>query len=114
MQASQFNEVFEGQVEACRKLLGVKASEYATGDLLHNFKVAAELQGVTPRQALAGMMAKHTVSIYDMSTVDKPYPKAVWDEKINDHINYLILLQAIVTEEREETLNKVMPGQIPI
>lgn len=49
-------------------------------------------------QAISGMMAKHTVSIYDMVESGKPFELAQWDEKITDHICYLILLRAALVE----------------
>jgi hypothetical protein len=97
--SEEFNKLLGGQLDMVESILGVKAKEYATDDRLHNFKVAAELQGLTPKEALAGMMAKHTVSVYDMATSEKIFPLAQWEEKITDHINYLILLKAIVIEE---------------
>lgn len=108
MDSQRFNDLFEEQVETCRKVLVQKGKEYSTQDKLHNFKVAAELQGVSPAVALSGMMAKHTVSIYDMMQSGQTYPKAVWDEKLTDHLNYLILLNGIVTEEREASINKAV------
>ena len=100
MTATEFERIFEEQVERSRIVLVNKASEYATEDRLHNFKVAAALEGKTPEQALAGMMAKHTVSVYDMAESGQPYPIELWQEKITDHINYLFLLNAIVREVR--------------
>lgn len=49
-------------------------------------------------------MAKHTVSIYDMARSDDSFSLEKWDEKITDHINYLILLRAVVVEENEVKL----------
>ena len=100
MTATEFERIFEEQVERSRIVLVNKASEYATEDRLHNFKVAAALEGKTPEQALAGMMAKHTVSVYDMAESGLAYPIDLWQEKITDHINYLFLLNAIVMEWR--------------
>ena len=100
MTATEFERIFEEQVERSRIVLGNKASEYATEDRLHNFRVAAALEGKTPEQALAGMMAKHTVSVYDMAESGMPYPIELWQGKITDHINYLFLLNAIVREGR--------------
>lgn len=100
MNAEEFNQVFQEVFRASRDVLVAKANEYADDvDRLRNFKQAAHLKGVTQREALAGMMAKHTVSVYDLcgQTFDTPLEK--WDEKIIDHINYLILLRAIVVEE---------------
>ena len=76
MTLDHFNVLTEEQMDRSSSVLSDKAKEYATEDRLHNFKVAAALQGVTPVQALAGMMSKHTVSI-----------------------NYLLLLNAMVREQ---------------
>lgn len=100
MSNETFNKFFEEQVERSRNVLCKKASEYATEDRLHNFRVAAKMQGCDEKKALAGMMAKHTVSIYDMCISGKDYPIELWGEKITDHINYLLLLNAIVREEK--------------
>lgn len=102
MDSARFAEIVDLQLRLCKDVLVDKAREYATEDRLHNFKVAAELQGVDMLEACAGMMAKHTVSIYDMCGSDEPFYAEQWDEKITDHINYLILLRAIVYEMAEE------------
>jgi len=105
MKTEMFNKLFEEQVCACSATLIKKAKEYATEDRLHNFKVAAELQGITPQAALAGMMAKHTVSVYDLCNGPRML-LSHWEEKITDHINYLILLKAIVVERNLELADR--------
>ena len=50
-----------------------------------------------------GMMAKHTVSVYDL--IDdyeqgKAISKEMWAEKIGDSINYLLLLTALLEEDK--------------
>ena len=102
MKTEQFEIIVQEQIARCTSVLIDKAKEYATADKLHNFKVAAQLQGITPRQALAGMMAKHTVSIYDMCVSHDDFSTDMWNEKITDHINYLLLLRAVVEEEKEK------------
>jgi len=102
MNLHAFATVRDHQIIRCMDILTEKADEYATDDRLHNFRVAAELEGVTVRQALAGMMAKHTISIYDMCKDPVVYPIVLWDEKITDHINYLLLLRAVVEEESQK------------
>ena len=101
MTTTDFERIFEQQVERSRSVLVSKAKEYATLDCLHNFKVAATLEGKSPAQALAGMMAKHTVSVYDMAESGEECPIDLWQEKITDHINYLFLLNAIIREGME-------------
>lgn len=97
-----FNDVVEQQLKRCTDVLIKKASEYAADhDRLHNFKVAAVMHSCPPIQALAGMMAKHSVSVYDMCNNGEVHSREMWDEKITDHINYLILLRALVAESHE-------------
>ena len=98
MKTEEFNKIMNWHIEHCKATLNNKATEYATGDRLHNFKIAAEIQNTTAVQALAGMMAKHTVSIYDMCR-DGCNDLDMWSEKITDHINYLLLLAALVRED---------------
>lgn len=102
MKSEQFEKIIEEQIETCKGILLKKAGEYATGgDRLHNFKAAAGMMGCAPTEALAGMMAKHTISIYDMCRSGHSYPMELWNEKITDHINYLLLLKAAVVAESE-------------
>lgn len=101
MRTEQFNTIIEEQQKRCVDILVNKAKEYATEDRLHDFKVAAELRMTTPINALAGMLSKHTVSIYNMCRSSKTYPQEMWDEKITDSINYLLLLKALTVEEAE-------------
>ena len=102
MRTEQFEEVINNRIETCKSVLCSKA-EYATDDRLHNFKVAGKLQKCTPVKALGGMMAKHTVSVYDL--IDnyeqgKAISKEMWTEKIGDSINYLLLLTALLEEDK--------------
>lgn len=99
MNTDDFAEIVGNQFRICEDVLVDKNREYATEDVLHNFRVAADLTGESMRKALSGMLAKHTVSIFDMCQSMEVYPLATWNEKITDHINYLILLKAIVLEE---------------
>lgn len=101
MNHKEFNAIYKEQIAQCTNTLINKAKEYSTEDRLHNFKVAGSLQGVTPKEALAGMLAKHIVSIYDLVQKDEQVPMAVWDEKIGDSLNYLFLLKALVIEEEK-------------
>lgn len=103
MNAKVFDELVAKRIGKCIGILCEKAEGYAAPkDRLHNFKVAAALQGITPREAIRGMMAKHTVSVYDMCKSNIVYPDAVWDEKLTDSINYLLLLEAIIQDENAE------------
>lgn len=101
MTPERFSQLVQKQFEYCSYVLSNKDGEYSTEtDRLHNFKQAAYLQQTTPRKALAGMMAKHTVSIYDACMSDQPYTVEFWLEKITDSINYFLLLKGILEDER--------------
>lgn len=100
MDRHQFQEVVERQFRMSHTVLVEKGREYADErDMLRNFKIAAGLQGSTPRQALGGMLAKHMVSIYDLINEDECAPTHIWDAKLTDAINYLLLLRALSVEE---------------
>lgn len=111
MNHEDFEIVFDRQVEQCSQILAKKSEEYASdSDKLLNFKTSSGLQHITPEKALSGMMAKHTVSIYDMIESEKVYPDEVWAEKITDHINYLILLRALVFDTTSQISHTIMAG----
>lgn len=102
MDSERFAEIVDLQIRLCKDVLVDKAREYSPdADRLHNFRVAAALQDVDLLEACAGMMAKHTVSIYDMCGSTETFTIEQWSEKITDHINYLILLRAIVQEIKD-------------
>lgn len=81
---NEVNKVFDEQVALCARILQQKTKEYTGDDTdrLGAFKAAAALQHCTPEQALAGMLAKHIVSLYDMCFDDGThYDISTWDEK---------------------------------
>jgi len=98
VRTDQFEGILDAQIQRIRDVLVVKAAEYATEDTLANFRKVANLRSCTVPQAISGMMAKHTVSIYDMVESGHSFDIAQWDEKITDHLNYLILLRASLAE----------------
>lgn len=86
-----------------QKTLISKHQEYATEDDFHNFCSAAILQDITPPQALMGMMAKHTISVYDAVNDDAQGIEIsidYWREKIGDNINYLLILWAMISLDK--------------
>ena len=110
MDNATFNTIIEAKIEEIRNTLVGKAKEYAADhDRLHNFAVTAEIRDQNLTQALAGMMVKHTVSVYDMINSGEAYSQAMWDEKTGDHLVYLLLLQATIVEDG---LIKREPGEI--
>lgn len=109
MDNRRFDAVVNNRMDRVASTLYYKNDAYnnqeMSSDRLRSFKTAAHLQGISPREALAGMMAKHTASIYDMCRDGHPHSLELWDEKITDHINYLILLDAVVQDEMDNNVN---------
>lgn len=99
------------QFNLCEQVLFKKRQEYAgpQNDNLDAFRKAGALQGSSSRAALAGMMAKHTVSVFDMCQAPiGAFSKEQWEEKITDHINYLILLKQLLYAEGD--FNEAIKG----
>ena len=85
MGTESFNAIIQAQMDWCMNKLVVKAVEYSEDDdRLHNFRVTAALRDTDMRDAVAGMMAKHTVSVYDMCNAIDLDDLDQWDEKIGD------------------------------
>lgn len=98
----KFEELTNERIKLCLSVLLDKSKEYANDvDRLRAFKAASAIEKCTAEEALGGMMAKHIVSIYDMLPNAKSYSLGKWDEKIGDSINYLLLLNALIKEERD-------------
>lgn len=104
MKNDDFNKIVEEQILLCKNLLISKGKEYneKKSDRLQLFKVASILEESNPEQALIGMMIKHTISICQMTNNPNNYSIEKWEEKITDHINYLILLKALIIEDYYE------------
>lgn len=99
MNNDEFERVAQNLLKKCYAIMFKRAMTYSTeNDRLANFRHAAGLTGRNMQQVLAGFMLKHTVSLYDMIETGYEYSLEHWEEKIIDHINYLILLRAILEE----------------
>ena len=105
MESITFNTIVGKRFDQCYKTLAEKGEEYSReGDRLWNFKRAGEKRRKTPAEALLDMKVKHDVSIDDIVDGMKrgvlPSLETV-AEKIGDSINYLLLLEGLIEEERE-------------
>ena len=99
MTTTDFNKVVEDQLDRIRNVLVKKAAEYnLDDDRLSVFKHAAALSEETPEQALYGFMLKHLISITDLINSKGTYSEELWNEKITDICNYLILLQGLLRD----------------
>ena len=112
MKTEELQKIMNRQFDVCMNIMAGKSEEYTEGseDKLEHFKAAAALMGVTPEAALMGMMSKHLVSVADMCMDQRgseAYSMDRWEEKITDSINYLLLLRAIVDENRTMSWEEV-------
>ena len=100
---SSFDQLVGERCGKIKAVLQSKAKEYVQGgDRFHNFKVAADIVGGSPEEALHGMMLKHIVSVLDLIKYPETRTKQMVDEKVGDNINYLILLEGIMLEGLKE------------
>lgn len=103
MHSLAFQALLAKRQELIQQVLEAKAKGISLGgDRLHNFKIAAHMAGITPEQALMSMDLKHRVCIEDMVEQRVPLTAELITEKIGDHINYMILLEALLTEKLEQ------------
>lgn len=98
-----FDKLVEQETQRMKDVMCSKSADYsADDDKLFNFKLAAELDGVSPVEALRGMWLKHRTSLrqgLDELMNGKCRPETWWVEKLTDDRNYSILLQALLTEK---------------
>jgi hypothetical protein len=111
MSNSELKDIMNTQLDRVEEILTAEGSKYSDdADCLSTFKLAGDLQNITPRVALSGMMTKDTVAIYLMvSHPTGSHTLAEWDEKLTNHIAYLVLLRAILEEEELERLAALHP-----
>ncbi len=101
MTDQEFDAIILQRSEKTRAVLASKAGEYARGDRLSNFKRAAGAMDTTPEGACVAFWMKHVISIVDLVNdlkQGKVATPAMWDEKIGDATNYLVLLDGLVRE----------------
>lgn len=107
MNTIEFNKIVDERKAKITEVLQSKAAEYAVDDeRLYNFIRAGEMLRRPPSTALLGMAMKHFVSVIDMvEAYEKGNPPTEYliNEKIGDSINYLILLEAIFKNKRNDT-----------
>ena len=104
MDIQTFDKLVERETKRMKDVMCSKSADYADGtDKLFNFKLAAELDGISPIEALRGMWLKHRSSL--RQALDELLggkdcrPETWWVEKLTDDRNYSMLLQALLTEK---------------
>ncbi len=108
MMQEKFDEIVNCKIQVIKDSLATKGQEYVQGfDRLQAFKDAAKLRNTTCEDALGGMVSKQIVSLFSMIKIATNLANHdnyvrdtydLWEEKITDIINYMILLDAILYE----------------
>ena len=107
LSSDEFLDILNERIATINVVLGSKAKEYAfKGDRLYNFNQAAVINSTTPAKALWGMATKHLVSIQDLINNRLENTEKNVNEKIGDMINYLILLEGILSTTRQEIIEE--------
>ena len=100
MKLNEFNNLVDELLEKCKKTLKVKQNEYNLDvDRLAFFKSGKDLTGLSPERTLYMFMYKHIKSLADMVKSEKAYPDELILSKIEDNINYLCLLYALMKDD---------------
>lgn len=107
MKQAQFQEIVNETISAIQGLLKVKGAEYAgSEDRLANFKRGATLTGCTPLQCTFIYASKHYDSISTYIKNCAAGTEQVLSEpiegRLDDLINYCILLKALIKEDEAE------------
>lgn len=107
MNVNSYNKAIDDQINQCRAILMIKHNEYAEdperedSDHLSNFHNCARILKTNVKKAWLGMFVKHIESLIKLINDDVDPYNHIWDEKITDSINYLLLLNALNEEVRE-------------
>ena len=109
MNSEELNKIIDERIQKIKDTLQSKAVEYASdSERLNNFIKGSKRTGQSRERVLEGYRLKHEISISDIVEgidLGQLPTKEALQEKIGDSINYLILLEASVTE-RINNLNK--------
>ena len=106
MRQKDFQDVVATTIRNTQKLLTVKGGEYAgSQDRLSNFKRGAELTGTTPLQVAFVYASKHYDGIATYIRRDSTGEVQAMSEpiegRLDDLINYCILMKAIIKEAQD-------------
>ena len=106
MTIDNFNELNKDIIRQCFKLLNDKGHDYteAGTDALANFKLVSSRVGLSPLQVWSVYFTKHIDSL-DTYIKKGELKSETIDSRIQDSINYLLLLNALV-KEKENNIEK--------
>lgn len=99
----QFDKVMGETFETCQKILSKKGPDYAgNSDRYNNFRLVAELIGISPYQVLAVYACKQFLGELNAIKQNPMYPTTAgepFSERVHDTINYQLLLKGMREED---------------
>lgn len=114
MQQQEFDTLVRATIASIEQLLLVKGGEYAgSEDRLANFKRGAALTGTTPMQCLFIYMSKHYDAVAtfirdDATGETRPRSEPI-EGRVDDLINYCLLLKGLIQEKNNADKIPVAP-----
>jgi len=102
MRQNDFDKMFEESITAMRSLLCSKGADYSDdNDRLSNFKIIADLVGITPLQVWAVYKLKHTIAIMNYVKKGKLESEPI-ESRFFDENNYGMLGLGLIKEKEDE------------
>ncbi len=102
----ELESLIQERIERCKEVLFKKSEEYSSeSDRMRNFNTAGRMLGIPPYKVAFMYMMKHFESVYEIVINDQPASPTLWEEKITDLINYLLLIDAMWRKSYEDTLD---------
>ena len=109
MERENFNQVIESIVDRSLSMLVKKNEEYTAGspNPFEGFDHTSDITQTNRFDVLRHLMVKHTSSIYkllDEAAKGKSLDLDLVQEKVTDHINYLLFFEAMIHELKSTNL----------
>lgn len=102
MKKKDYGKAIDEEINYCKSILLKKGKEYQSNeDVFNNFVKGETLLKDTKEKVLFSYLMKHLISLSDMVDAPAINSFATWREKITDSINYLLILYAMIKEEKK-------------
>ena len=110
MKAEEFEKIWMDQMQIEKSMLLERAAAYATnGDRLGNFYHGGQLNDCNPLQYGFTLVTKQTIALRDLikqinsgNGQFTDYEEAKFTEYVTDIRNYMVLLKALYSEQKED------------
>ena len=104
---TKFQSFISRRLKRCIETLTMKRKEYTDEvNPFINFECGAKTIGEVPEKVMFYYMLKHFESFKDIVLNQRDVSKEVWDEKVSDLINYILIIDAYYQIYKYETENK--------